>query len=360
LASSITTSVPAWLTGCTYDGNSGNDLRNSFVTAMMYDSGVAGGGSTIGVQGGVIGGNGLAVSAGTGMTVNVSPGSFAVPHSAALTAGGYMSTLASSGTLTVAAADPSNPRLDAVVAYVSDVGTSASFGAIAIITGTAAASPLLPAVPLNSTILASVLVPAGATSIVSGDVSDTRVYTVAAGGVLIATTGSGQQGYAGQLAYDRAKGIFWHNTPSGSKQAKVLPFTPNHQVIAPGTSISNGAVAALASASVTCDGNTDLKMTLRVGGITQASGASTGDQLGVFEFTIDGTVIARHDVPLRLLGSGNECGSVFTMEYTSAARSTTPSAGTHTVAVYAAVPIGGGNTFAVTYASFMRVEPVNL
>jgi hypothetical protein len=359
LATSITTSIPAWLLGCTYDGSSGNDLRNSLITALLFNSGVAGGGSTIGVLPGVIGGIGLAVTAGTGMTVNVSPGSFAVPNSASAIAGGYTSTLASSGTLTVAASDPSNPRIDIVVAYVSDVGTSSSFGAVKIITGTPAPSPVAPTPPLNSTTLAQVVVPASATSIVSGDITDSRTYTVAAGGIPIAPEGS-LTGYNGQLAYDKSKGLFYHNSAAGARQPKFLPVAPSHQIIAPGASISTGAVAALASATVTTDGNTDLKMTLRIGGITQTAGSSTGDQLAVFEFTIDGTVIARHDVPLRMLGSGNECGSVFTMEYTSAARSTTPSAGSHTAAIYASIPLVGSNTFAVTYASFFRVEAVNL
>src|SRR5690242_15993302 len=149
MATSVNTSLPQWLTGCTYDSNSGNDLRNSSITAMFFDEGILTG-TTIGVLGGVIGGAGLVVNPGTGMTVTVQPGSFVVPNSGTPTAGGYAATLVSQATLTVQASDPSNPRIDIVVANVVDNGNNTSFGQVQIITGVASPSPAVPTAPANS------------------------------------------------------------------------------------------------------------------------------------------------------------------------------------------------------------------
>jgi len=62
--------------------------------------------------------------------------------------------------LTVATADGSHPRIDIVVARVYDLGTSGSSCDVDIVTGTPATSPVAPATPAASLLLAQVLVPA--------------------------------------------------------------------------------------------------------------------------------------------------------------------------------------------------------
>ncbi len=80
-------------------------------------------------------------------------------------------------TLAIAAADASNPRIDRVVVRLDRVANTI---ALAVVTGTAAASPSAPALTQNSSTwelaLAQVSVSAGATSIAAGDVTDERSY----------------------------------------------------------------------------------------------------------------------------------------------------------------------------------------
>jgi hypothetical protein len=326
MATSVLTSVPFWLTGCTYDGDAGNDLRNSGVTAAFYDEGIMTG-SSIGVLGGVIGGGGLQVSPGTGMQVTVQPGSFVVPNSGTPTAGGYVATLASLATLTVATSDPTNPRIDIVVAYVSDVGTSSSFGAIEIITGTPAASPSAPSAPANSITLAEVEIPASATSVVSGDITDERPFTTATGGVLVTRSKGAVTGYVGQLAYDLVSGSFYHNDNLGVAQAHVLPFTP--QTARKTTNVAGGGLTpvTVCSVTVTVDGSTDLEMFADWYGFAGTSGTS-GDGITMY-LEIDSTIVkSRFDVM-----NAYDTGPGGSMHHVTASGIDRPAAGTHTVSL---------------------------
>lgn len=77
---------------------------------------------------------------------------------------------------TIAASDPTNPRIDIVCASVQDAAYSGSNNQwlIQVITGTPAPSPSAPATPANSIVLAQVAVAANATSITSGNITDKR------------------------------------------------------------------------------------------------------------------------------------------------------------------------------------------
>jgi hypothetical protein len=227
------------------------------------------------------------------MQVAVEQGHFVVPNTASPTAGAYASTLAASGTLTVATADPSNPRVDLVCAYVSDVGTSSSFGAVEIITGTPGASPSPPSAPANSISLAQVTVPAGATSVTSGNITDKRPFTCAVGGILVAPKNT-VTGYLGQAAYDKASGSFYHNTNAGGSpsaaQMRVLPSAPVTAVLSGGgysLTTSQAQVPGL-TATVATDGLTDLKVTYHIAGFTGLTSAVTYVGVGVY---IDGTLV---------------------------------------------------------------------
>lgn len=69
--------------------------------------------------------------------------------------------------LTIAAADPSNPRLDLVVV--------SSAGSISAITGTAASHPVFPDPGASVIVLAAVYVPANATTIATANIIDKRL-----------------------------------------------------------------------------------------------------------------------------------------------------------------------------------------
>ena len=359
MATQVTTSLPMWLAGCTYDGNAGSDLRNSSITALYYDQGIATG-STIGVLGGVVGGNGLAVSAGTGMTVNVQPGSYVVPNSGTPTAGGYASTLSSSATLTVQTADPTNPRIDIVVANVVDNGNNTSSGLVQIITGSAAPSPSVPGAPANSITLARITVAAGATSITSAMITDVRPFTTTAGGVLVAAKGA-VTGYPGQLAYDASSGSFYHNDGTSTpKQAKVLPWAPVVKTVSAPVN-GSGSETTVISQTVTTDGRTDLKITYKWPGIISTVGGGITFNV-LFQLYIGSSLIDSIYSAEGTADGYTHSGGVWTY-YTSSTTGDTPSSGSHTVKVTAQNHQG---TFAYQVSAFsssniiLRIEPVGL
>lgn len=365
MATTAPTSLPWALTGCTYDNDGGNDLRNSTVSALWFDAGLNGPSpAVIGPQGGVAGGNGLNVGAPGGMAVSVAPGHFMVPNTASAAAGSYASTLVSAATLAIAAADPSNPRIDIVVAGVTDDGTSSSAGWVQVITGTASASPSAPAAPPNSIILAQVAVAAAVTSITSGNITDTRTYAVAAGGVLRAPKGT-VTGYLGMAAWDPVSGTFYHNTNYGAvstpQQFAVLPFAPVHVTSTSSYSLPT-AVAPVPglSATVACDGQTDLKVTYHIAGFT---GLTSEVTYVTIQVAVDGTAIDQTTVQLDATVSAQ--GGITAIGYTSAAAGNTPGSGSHTVTVQAWASAASGGSpaihgFAGVVSAYLRVEPVTL
>lgn len=138
---------------------------------------------------GIIGTSSLAVSAqGTpNMSVSVAAGHAAVVSSTS-NAGVYVAYNDAATTLTITTADPSNPRVDRVVMTINDAYYSGLTNNVVftVIAGTPAVSPVAPATPSNSISLATVAVAAGATSIGSGVITDTR--TSASSKYLVWTT----------------------------------------------------------------------------------------------------------------------------------------------------------------------------
>jgi len=140
-------------------------------------------GGTIGsVVGGLVGAGDMLITAGSGMQVLVAPGEGIIPGSTSATQSGYYGRVSSSTALAIAASDPTNPRVDRVVALVKDAaytGTENLF-TVAVLTGTPTSGATLgnrethgyPAAPASSLTLGPVLVPAKASSIVSGDIEN--------------------------------------------------------------------------------------------------------------------------------------------------------------------------------------------
>jgi hypothetical protein len=237
--------------GPTYDASI---ARTNHVAASLLNTGAAA------VYGGVLpSGGAMAVTAGSGMSVNVATGYCAAPATAT-TSGGYLFGLMSAASLTVATSDPSNPRIDIVCATVTDLGTSSSTTVVQVVTGTAAPSPAAPALPATSVLLAQVLVPAASTSVASGNVTDERLFTTAQGGILpySSATSVAPSGYTGMYAHDAATGRLVHNGTSGPAQPHILPQAPVQAYAsgAPGTTVSGGLVTVTAL-SFTADGVTD-------------------------------------------------------------------------------------------------------
>lgn len=362
MATSVNTSLPMWLTGCTYDSSAGNDLRNSGITALYFDPGITTG-STIGLRSGVIGGAGLLVSPGTGMNVLVQPGSFVVANSSNALYGGYASTLSSQATLSVATADPTNPRIDLIVAVVSDTGSSASYGAVQIITGTPAPSPSVPAAPANSLTLGQLSVPASTTTITSGLLTDQRQFTVPTGGVLKAAKGS-VSGYIGQIGYDQASGSFYHNNnTSSATQLQVLPWQPVTQKLTSPITISDSNEHTILSATVTTDGYTDIECYFKSPGV-QSLSSSTSRIRPFYRLYLDSTLLDSMYAAEANADAYNQSGVAWSY-YTSPSTADTPSAGTHTVKVtitntLSSIPFYQSAATGTSAAIILRIKPVSI
>lgn len=110
---------------------------------------------------------GLAVTAPGGMNVTVGTGS--------LFNLGILDPVYTPETLSIAASNPSNPRIDRVVSRLTRTGTFAGRIVYAVLTGTPSATPALPSLTntadTNEVEVCRVTVPAGATSIISGNIS---------------------------------------------------------------------------------------------------------------------------------------------------------------------------------------------
>lgn len=143
--------------------------------------------------GGVIGVGDLAVAALTpaSMKVKVAVGQCMIPGTLGATGpfpsgltqqGAYYSYVSAVTNLTIAASTPTNPRIDSIVASIQDSQYSGSNNQaiLQVITGTPAVTPSPPATPASSLLLAHVRVPAGATSIITADITTTRPFVALA------------------------------------------------------------------------------------------------------------------------------------------------------------------------------------
>jgi hypothetical protein len=127
---------------------------------------------------GIMGSSSLAVTANSpvGMSVRVASGWAAIVGTTQANMGVYTVYNDATTTLTITASDPTNPRIDRIVATVQDAYYSGAFNDVIfqVLAGTPAGSPVAPATPANSISLATVAVAAAATQINSGDITDTR------------------------------------------------------------------------------------------------------------------------------------------------------------------------------------------
>lgn len=127
---------------------------------------------------GIIGSSSLAVTANSpaGMSVVVASGWAAIVGTTQANMGVYTVYNDASTTLTITTANPTNPRIDRVVATVQDAYYTGAFNDVIfqVIAGTPAGSPVAPAIPANSISLATIAVGAGVTQINTGNITDTR------------------------------------------------------------------------------------------------------------------------------------------------------------------------------------------
>ena len=319
MSTSISCGTPAWVDGV--DMSAQSPFRKYDVGTRVYNAGSA---SANQVPGGVFPGLAdMKVSAGSGMNLAVNAGYCCVPNSSSGLQGGYLAGLMNAGVLTVAAASPSTPRIDLVAVVVYDLGTSASYADIELVTGTPATPAVAPAAPANSIILAQISVPAAVTTITSGMITDLRAWVVAPGGILpIANTAAAPAAPAYQLFYNIATGLLCTGSGTAGSVAPLsaLKWVPQITVIiVPVTAPSGGALTQISSCSVTCDGFTDLEIHTKwaylLGGASYIQLLTYIDGVQCDAFTATAAYY---------LGGSHRC-------FTSAAQGNTPSPGTHLI-----------------------------
>lgn len=153
--------------------------------------------------------DGLAVTAlGTpGNAVQVALGVAFVRGSTITNQGVYICPNDSTEQLAVTPANATNPRIDLVVARVYDAAHAGATNEwqLEVVTGNPAASPVEPAVPASSVVLARIDVPAAAANITNAMITDRRPWSVGLGGVLpcTSTTRPTTGLYEGLVIYER-------------------------------------------------------------------------------------------------------------------------------------------------------------
>jgi hypothetical protein len=111
------------------------------------------------------------------MTVSVAAGHALIAGTQTSNQGFYISYNDAATTVAIATASPTLPRIDRIVVTVQDSfygGTANNQVLFQALTGTPNASPVAPAVPNNSISLATIAVAANQTTVVNGNITDTR------------------------------------------------------------------------------------------------------------------------------------------------------------------------------------------
>lgn len=324
MATSISCGFAFWMDGASYDGAAGR----TFDVAPHWFSYEA-----ANVLGGVLPcGGSLWVTAGSGMSVNVATGWCVIPSASGSLQGAYQFGNLSSGSLSVATADPTNSRVDLVCATVTDNGNDTSTTEIQIITGEASGSPGPPDLPTNSIPLAYVTVPPLATSINSGDVSDQRTYTVGIGGVMpLEAVADAPAGYSGMYVHDLATNRLLHNpgpTYAEIEQVHILPYEP--VIVASSSAVTNsGSETTVLTLTFTSDGVSNWEFTARWSGILVSSGGGTA-MTATMRLRLDGNQLAVQDV-YNAANDGTPRGGGTLWHVTSGTVGDTPAEGTHTL-----------------------------
>lgn len=216
-------------------------------------------GNSLACRGGVhpiFGGKLLVQQNGTpNMSVNVSGGAAYIPGTESITQGVYFCGVDATVNLSITTAPGAGlNRIDLVVFKVQDSFYSGATNAssLAVVTGTAAASPSAPTAPANSIILAQVFVGALVTSITTANITDTRIYAAGLMGVLPCLSGSRPSSsliIPGQFIYETDTKLvrFWDGS---AWQAISLSSGAHVESATTGTTTSTTYITSLTTAGV--------------------------------------------------------------------------------------------------------------
>jgi hypothetical protein len=338
-----------WLDGVAV---AAQDMRlgvNAAMSTAVSTTGTTGIAACAGVRPGV--GTPLACTWVSGLGFNLSAGICSVQGTASATAGMYTLTLDTTTLLTCTTADPTNPRIDSVIAVVVDNGNATSTALFKILPGTPAASPVAPALPANALLLCNIAVAANAVALSSGNFTDKRVWMSAIGGILLvnnAALGTTVGGPSGSYVDDLATGRLRRLDSSGNARApKPGAFTPVSSY--PG-SVGAGANTSttIATVSVTTDGSTEIEIYASWLAVRENTSPAVGDQLNCF-LRVDGVDFNGNTWIVTQQNTNNAAG-----QGGSFSAFTTPSAATHTITMVVSNIVASGWTVNNPY---LRVSP---
>lgn len=225
--------LPAWLNSSSVSYPAENDRLSEAAS-------LAPGGATLSARTGVFPATGtsltVAAQSTPDMSVQVQAGQCAIQGTATTTQGVYICTSDATQTLAIAAANATNPRIDIVCVTVEDAQYAGSNNdaILQVITGVPAATPAAPVTPANSIVLAQISVAANATSIVNGNITDKRTFTVARGGTIpCLSTARPSNPYAGMSIFEtdtklvaRYDGTAWtYVSPPAVARTNITSFS---------------------------------------------------------------------------------------------------------------------------------------
>ncbi len=161
-------------------------------------------------------------AAGANMSVDVSSGLVLVAGTqSAPTQGVYHGFNDATVNVTIAASNPTYPRIDLVCVSIQDAYYSGatSTGVIQAVTGTPAVSPAVPTAPANTVVLAHVYVGANVSSITNSNINgtagsgnpDTVAYMapIVNGGIIAKGPPTFTPAFAGSSMFDKYYGVTW-------------------------------------------------------------------------------------------------------------------------------------------------------
>jgi len=189
------------------------------------------------------------------MSVNVGTGVAFVPGTEGTTQAVYTCVAPSTTNLIISAAHASLPRIDIIVAQVQDSAYSGATNAwqLAVVTGTPAGSPTVPAAPANSIILAQVAVAAAVTQILTANITDVRPYS--SYGIIVCRSSADYPTPAieGMVVYDmQYDGLASYNGTSWTNPRGVSFF--QRLVITATSSFTKATYPGLKKVRVCCQG----------------------------------------------------------------------------------------------------------